>query len=324
MKIKQLGKEVSPFIIGTASNLFVNEPNPYIKYIDKDASYNVLDSLVERDYLTFDCAAHYGEECLSEYLLSRNLHEKAVIITKGCHPNKYRNRVTEFDLMSDIHDSLIKLKREYIDIYFLHRDDPGTPVEKIIPVLDRLHREGKIGVYGVSNWTVERIKEANLFAEQNGMQPFSVSSPNYSLAHQVEDPWGGGCVTITGEENEVDRQWYSEQEMPIFAYSALARGFFSGKFKHNQKEKADQVLDVFAKKGYMYDENFERLARVEILAEKYDCKIAQIALAWIFSQELLIAPIVSGSSINHYQDIIDAMDIKLSQEEIAWLDLRIN
>ena len=70
--------------------------------------------------------------------------------------------------------------------------------------------------------------------------PFTVSSPNYSLCRQVNDPWGGsaGCVTLTGGENKEARQWYRDHEIAVFAYSSLGRGLFSGKYRSNEIEKA--------------------------------------------------------------------------------------
>ncbi len=105
--------------------------------------FAVIDELWDMGLHCFDCSAGYGETALSAYLASRNRTNDAVILTKGCHPNPYRKRVASFDLLSDFHDSLAKLKRDYIDIYMLHRDDPGVPVSEIIPVLDRLKKKAE-------------------------------------------------------------------------------------------------------------------------------------------------------------------------------------
>ena len=75
----------------------------------------------------------------------------------------------------------------------------------------------------------------------------------------MRDLWGGGCVTLSGPENAEARRWYREQRMPVIAYSSLARGFFSGRFRSGDYEGARAVLDAFAQKGYLYPENMERL-----------------------------------------------------------------
>ena len=172
---------------------FTDETTPWIPTnLTKEEQFAVVDELWDMGLHCFDCAAGYGEKMLGEYLDSRNRTQEAVILTKGCHQNFYRKRVTSFDLLSDFHDSLAKLHRNYIDIYMLHRDDETVPVSDIIPTLDKLKKEGKIGIYGASNWTMARFKEANAFAQENGFEPFRAISLHYSLAHQINDPWGGG------------------------------------------------------------------------------------------------------------------------------------
>lgn len=321
MKIKGLNKELAPIVIGTSSPLFTDEMTPWIKTdLTREQQFEVIDKLWDMSLHCFDCAAGYGERVLGAYLKDRDRVNEAVILTKGCHPNFYRKRVTSFDLLSDFYDSLAKLHREYIDIYMLHRDDPEVPVSEIIPVLDKLQKEGKIGIYGASNWSMERFREANAFAEANGMDGFRAVSPHYSLAHQIEDCWGGG-VSITGPEHAEDRRWLAEQQIPVFAYSSLSGGFVSGMFKSNDRDAAASFLSEPSKKGYWAEENFERLARAEKLAEKYGVSVAQIAIAWLFNQDLQVIPLQGGDAPHFYADTLKAAGMKLEPEEVRWLNL---
>ena len=321
MKIKGLKKELPPILVGTSSALFTDEMTPWILTdLTKDEQFAAIDKLWDLGLYAFDCAAGYGERILGEYLQSRGRVEEAVILTKGCHPNFYRQRVSSFDLLSDFYDSLAKLHREYIDIYMLHRDNPEVPVSEVIPVLDKLQKEGKIGIYGASNWSMERFREANAFAAENGMQGFRAVSPHYSLSHQVGDCWGGG-LSITGPEHAEDRKWLAEQQIPVFAYSALSGGFVSGKFKSNDRDAAAAFLSEPTKKGYWADENFERLSRAEQLAEKYGVSVAQIAMAWLFNQDLQVIPLQGGKSPRSFIQTLEAANMKLKPEEIKWLNL---
>ena len=118
-------------------------------------------------------------------------------------------------------------------------------------------KRGKIGAFGGSNWTHERISEANAYAKRHGLIPFAVSSPNFGLAEQINDPWGGACVTISGKEAKDARKWYQETQMSVVAYSSLGRGLFSGKVKEISMETFAQVLDGPAQKGYLCEENLE-------------------------------------------------------------------
>ena len=321
MNIQGLNKNLAPIVIGTSSALFADETTPWLQAgLSKEEQFSAIDQLWDMGLHSFDCAAGYGETVLGDYLQDRGRTDEAVILTKGCHPNQYRKRVTPYDLLSDFHDSLAKLHREYIDIYMLHRDDPDVPVSDIIPVLDSLRKEGKIGVYGASNWSMERFREANAFAAANGMDGFRAVSPHYSLAHQIGDLWGDG-LSITGPEHADDRKWLAEEKIPVFAYSAMSGGFVSGKFKSNDREAAEAFLNPFTKKGYWADENFERLARAEQLAEQYGVSVAQIAMAWLFSQDLQVIPLQGGKSPRSFTQTLEAANLKLKPEEVLWLNL---
>ncbi len=182
-------------------------------------------------------------------------------------------------------------------------------------------KEGLILSYGVSNWTVSRIEEANQYAAKTGIAPLTASSPNFSLAHQIHDAWGGG-VTITGAEHEGDREYYRKTGMLVLAYSSLARGFFSGSFLSSEPEKAESILDAPAKTSYLCSENFEILRRTEILAKDYDVSVANIALAYVFSQDFSVIPILSSETIEQFEENIKNSQLHLSKAEMDWLCLK--
>ena len=206
-RIKGLDKGISKLVFGTATPKLFAAVAPNATKQDEEAAFKLLDEIYDAGINTFDCAAHYGEEIMGKWMESRGNRDKCVIITKGAHPNKWRDRVTYYDILSDANDSLKKLKTNKIDIYMLHRDSHTVPVGIIVNALTRLYDEGKIAVFGGSNWTHKRIEAANDYAYRNNMKKFSVSSPNFGLAEQVNDPWisdakfADGCVTISGPEN---------------------------------------------------------------------------------------------------------------------------
>lgn len=112
--------------------------------------------------------------------------------------------------------------------------------------------------------------------------------------------------------------------MPIVAYSSLGRGLFSGKLKGNESYKAKEILDTVALKAYDCEENYERLRRCEILAEKKNATVAQIALRWIFGQQMDIYAVVSVKNKELMQENIDALSIKISKNEMQYLNLERN
>ena len=273
----------------------------------------------------FDTAENYGlSECsLGNWVKSRGNRNRVHIITKGCHPYE-RDRVAPEDLRQDAEKSLQRLQMDYIDTYFLHRDDISQPVGPLVEELNELHKEGKIGRFGGSNWTAARIQEANAYAHAHGLLSFTVSSPHFGIAVQVEDPFGGssGCVNISGEKGAKEREFYENSRMPVFAYSSLGRGFFTGRVKSSQPELAPSALDKYAVKAFCYPENFKRLERAEKLAAEKGATVPQIALAWILNQKMDVYPIVSSQNADRFASNVKALEIHLSGEEVKWLDLQ--
>ena len=282
----------------------------------------LLDGTFERGVNAFDCARSYGraEEVLGSWIRRRGNREKVTVLSK-C--GDIRNGIVKIDrrvIGKQLAESLQALQTEYIDIYLLHRDDPHTPVGEYIETLNEAKRSCLIRLFGVSNWTTERIREANRYAEEHGLEGFSVSSPNYGLARQMADLWGGGCVTLSGPEHEADRSWYARTGMPVIAYSSLGRGFFSGRFRSDEPEKAREILDFYAQKGYLYPENMERLRKAEQLAEKYGVSVPEIAMRYIFSSPMNLFAVVSTTRPERLESSIRAAEAKLTTDEIAWLE----
>ena len=325
--IQYVARPISRIVFGTATPILFNAfRSVYEEAPDFNARLNaafaLLDDMYAEGVNCFDCADHYGEEPLGEWLEARGLRDRVVILAKGAHHNRWRKRVTDFDILHDVHNSLAKLKTDHLDIYMLHRDDPEAAVGPLMDALNRCRDEGKLGAFGVSNWTIPRIEAANDYAAKHGLQPFTVSSPNFGLADQICDLWGGGCVTISGPANREARRWYAEQKMPVFAYSSMGRGFFSGRVKSDDPESANHYMDSFGIRGYVCPENFERLRRCEILAKEKGVTVPQIAMAWLFNQRALdVYALTSPTKREHMRDNVTASKFTLTDEEVLWLDL---
>jgi aryl-alcohol dehydrogenase-like predicted oxidoreductase len=263
-----------------------------------------------------------SERAVGRWLETRGCRDRMVLITKGAHPNRDRKRVTPFDIASDLHDSLTRLRTDHVDLYLLHRDDPGLSVGLIMEALNDHIRAGRVRAIGASNWKHTRIAEANEYADRRGLKPFVASSPNFSLAAQVQSPWGPDCVTISGPANADARSWYERNRMPVFAWSSLARGFFSGRLKSSEPEGAKTVLEESSVRAYGCPENFERLARAERLAKQKGLTVPQLALAYVMAQPFNLFAIVGAASPDEMRLNVAALDARLTPEEAAWLDLR--
>jgi aryl-alcohol dehydrogenase-like predicted oxidoreductase len=288
-------------------------------------SFTLLDGVLEMGCTTFDTAHGYGqgdvERTVGRWVRSRGVREQVVIIGKGAHHNADRRRVTPFDITADIHDSLARFQFDFIDLYLLHRDDPSVPVGPIIDVLNEHKAAGRIGAFGGSNWSVARIQEATAYAEANGLEGFVASSPNFSLAEQAKPPWPD-CVSISGPQAEAERAWYAENQMPLFTWSSLAGGFFSGRFNRENLDTFESSLDTLCVETYCFERNFERLDRVAALAEQKGLTIPQIATAYVLSVPLNIFALVGCWTPDEFRANLEASRLKLTPDEIAWLELR--
>jgi aryl-alcohol dehydrogenase-like predicted oxidoreductase len=288
-----------------------------------EEGFALLDAVFAEGCTTFDTAHVYGngdnERTVGRWIRERGIRDKVVLIGKGAHHNADRQRVTPYDIEADLHDSFARFGFDTIDFYILHRDDPSQPVGPIVEVLNQYQAAGQIGVFGGSNWSHERIEAANEYAYAHNLKPFTVSSPNFSLAAQHEPPWPN-CISIAGETGKAAREWYRAHDVALFTWSSLAGGFFSGRFRRDNLAGFDTYFDKLAVSSYCYEDNFERLDRAEQLAQQYNMTLTQIALAYVMSQPLNIFALVGCANVGEFRDNVAALALKLTPDQVAWLE----
>ncbi len=311
LSLPGLSKKVSPIVQGTVMLSSENEAE----------GFALLDAVFEMGCNTFDTAHVYGngdvERVLGRWLNGRGVRDQVVILDKGAHHNADRRRVTPFDITADIHDSLARLQTDYIDMYALHRDDPNAPVGPIVRALHEHAEAGRIHIFGGSNWRTERLEAANAYAEDNQLTPFTFSSPHFSLAEQIEPPWDD-CVSITGP-GASEQTWYRQYRMPVFCWSSLAGGWFSGRVT---RETIQDNTDELFVRCYNSEANWERLERAKQLGATIGATPAQVALAYVLHQPFETFPLVAAYTPEEFAACAAALDIALTENDIAWLDLR--
>ena len=288
-------------------------------------SDRMLDLAWDSGITLYDHSEVYGggacERAFGNWLDRRGLRDRVVILDKGCHPHGPEKRVTPEDLRADIETSLGRLGADHIDLWLFHRDDPAAAVGPLVETLNDLAASGKIRAFGGSNWTHQRIAEANEFAYAHNLQPMVASSPNFSLAEQIESPWGDDCITISGPENGDARAWYAEQGMAVLSWSSLARGFLSGRLTRTNLEDVRDQCEELVFRRYATDDNWTRLERAAELGKERGLTVAQIALAFVFHQPMKMFALVAAYTSEEFAANAAALDAELSQREIEWLDL---
>jgi len=289
MSFAPLGRDMSRLVLGTLV-----------------VSTDVLDEYVRLGGNAIDTAHVYNdgdsERALGAWMDSRpGVRERLTILSKGAHPSDDRRRVTPEDIMCDLRDTLARL-RTHVDLYMLHRDDPSVPVGPIVEALNEHREAGRVRAFGASNWTCARIDEANEYARDHGLEGFCCSSVHLSLATQNEEHWPdtlSACDTaIAG--------WHERTQMPLFAWSAQARGYFAG--------HVDERV-------YGNDDNRERLQRAEVVAERVGATANQVALAWVLHQPFPVYAIFGVRTVASLHEAVGALDVELTEGDLRWLNL---
>ena len=309
--IAEIDKPLSRFVYGT--------PRAVTKEFSEEV-YDLYDMAWAKGFRAFDTANSYGmaEENLGRWILKSGHRAEMVLLDKGCNPgqNGSSDVYSPKTIRDQLTRSLDKLNTDYTDLYILHRDDESRPIEEIVDVLNEQAALGRIKRFGGSNFKLYRVQRANAYANAHGLKGFSVLSPNFCLARLVNDPWGGS-VTISGDENKDFRDWLSQNQMPVFNYSGLGRGFLSGKYKTGFDIHA--CLPEGPIKEYYAPENTQRLARAEKLAAQKGVSTAAIALAWLLSRPLNLFPIICPTGETHIDEALKAFEVSLTQQEADYL-----
>lgn len=313
--IPGIDKAVSRLALGT---MWMNTRN-------LDAAFPVLDAFHAAGGNCFDTAHVYAggdsERAFGQWLHSRGVRDEIVILGKGAHHSQDRRRVTPFDIQSDIHDSLARFKVDSIDLYVLHRDDPAAPVGPIVEALHAAREAGLVNAYGGSNWSAERLQEANGYAAAHGLTSFVASSPQFSLAVQQEAPWLD-CVSVGGPQGEAARAWCRQNGVTLFAWSSLAGGFFSGRFRRHNLDTLTEPYDQLAIRVYCNEENFRRHDRAQEVATSKGVTVPHVALAYVFNQPDGIHALSGARTPEEVRVNVEASRIELSGDEIAYLELK--
>ncbi len=315
-EIQGLSKPLPRIILGTL--LLANSD---------EETFSFLDSVNGMGGYALDTAAAYGDgasqQVIGDWMEARNNRSDVIVIDKGAHPAGERSRVDPGCIRQDIDQSLSRLKTDYIDLYLLHRDDPAVPVGPIIEVLNDLKNEGKVVLFGASNWTTKRLEEASQYADKNGLVPFSVASCQYSLAVQHDYPYPG-TVSLNSSTDDPELDWYKETQYPLLAWSSLARGFFSGKFTRDNLDAFADPQSLISIRCYAREDNFIRLDRARQLAEAKGATVPQIAMAYVFRQPINCFAITGALNITQFRENVEALKTRLTEKEAAWLDLKLD
>lgn len=265
-----------------------------------------------------DTAAVYGggatETAVGRWLARTGCRDEVAIVTKGGHPSlpDWAGRLTPEQVSLDLAASRERLQVDRIDLYMLHRYDEEVPVGEIMSMLGDHVRSGAVNAVGVSNWTWQRVEQANTYAARLGLPGLCANSIHYSLA-VPQSRVAPGTVSLCGDSEALS--WYRASRLPLLSWSSLARGFLSGRFSPSVHS------DAHVERIFYHPSNWERLQRVRKLAADRRCTPSQVALAWVLCQPLDLYAVVGPTQLPHLEECLGAADLHLSPPDLAWLNL---
>jgi aryl-alcohol dehydrogenase-like predicted oxidoreductase len=265
---------------------------------DDDVAPRLLDRYVAAGGRVIDVANVYrdGESsrAVGRWLQARS-GDRPALYGKGCHPPFCRP-----DLVAEEVDAARQLLgADRIDVFILHRDDVAYPVSDWARALLEQVDRGAIGGFGVSNWTLERLRQLRKHLVSIGANHLRAFSNHFSLAEMVSPPWPG-VRAITKEDLRVVGALHVE----MLAWSSMATGFFAGRDTPHWDST----------------ENRARRERASELAQRLGVSTPAVALAYVLHQPDYVLPVVGTRSEVHLDEALSAGEIRLSPKDLAWLE----
>ncbi len=262
----------------------------------------------------FDTAEIYGphtnEQLVGKALAGRR--DEAIIATKFGNrptptpenPGKRTLDGSAENVRRSIEGSLTRLGTDHVDLYYVHRIDPDTPIEETVGALGELVKEGKIRHIGLSEAKPETIRRAH------ATHPITALQTEYSLwSRDVE-------AEILPTVRELG--------IGFVAYSPLGRGFLSGRFKSPQDLDAGDFRRTSPRfTGANLEHNLELVGKVEQLASEKGCTSGQLALAWVLAQGDDIVPIPGTKQRRYLEENLAAIDVELTPDDLARIDAEL-
>lgn len=300
-----LGKSevaVHPIALGTN---FVGGHNLY-KDVDEEAGKNTVREAIDAGVTMLDTAFIYGpkrsEELIGEVLKEYN-REDIVVATKAAqnyddNDEMFIDNSPEF-FREAVDAALERLDTDYIDLFYIHKPDDKTPKNEAVAALNELKERGKIKAIGVSNFSIEQLKEAN----KDGY--VDVIQNEYNLFNREA-------------EDEI-LQYAADNNITFIPFFPLAAGILAGKYDENTKFDDLRANLPFYQED-SFEENLEKVNQLKALAEKYGEDVAQIVLAFYFTRPALDVIIPGAKKGEQIKENMRAAEIDLDPEDIEFID----
>lgn len=305
------GMKVSRICLGTMT--YGNPTDRWKWALNEEQSRPFIKKALELGINFFDTADIYSlgasEEVVGNALKDFARRDEVVLATKvfnpmGAGPND--GGLSRKHIMTAIDASLKRLKTDYVDLYQIHRWDYHTPIEETMEALHDVVKAGKALYIGASSMHSWQFAKALYTADIHGWTRFVSMQPHYNLIYR--------------EEEREMIPLCLDQKIAVIPWSPLARGLLTGNRSKERNETVRARTDQFGKLLYYSDSDFEIANRVTELAAERGISGAQIAIAWMLGKPAITSPIIGATKLEHLDDAVSALSVKLSGEEIVRLE----
>lgn len=288
--------------------------------LDEKQSFDILDRFAEAGFNFIDTADTYSwwvngkggqsEEIIGKWIKSRSNRNDIVLATKvGSETKEHGYDISKKHILKSVDESLQRLQTDHIDLYYTHFDDNTTPVEETLSAYDEIIKAGKVRYIAASNLSPERLKASFEAAEKNSLPKYVALQPHYNLMER--------------EGFEQNYAPLAEQfDLSVFPYWSLAAGFLTGKYR-DEADLAKSARGEGVRK-YLNPKGLEVLKALDQVSAKHNTTQGTVSLAWLLSNPLITAPIVSATSASQLETVFNAPKLVLDQEDIELLNKASN
>ena len=303
-KIGNTEIEVSRICLGCMS--FGKAGTMHAWTLDEDKSEEIIRHALDKGINFFDTANGYSEGTSEEYLgkaIKKNIARDKVVIASKVYFNP--GRLSKEAIHREIEGSLKRLGTDYLDLYIIHRFDYNTPIEETMEALNYLVVSGKVRAIGASAMYGYQFHNMQIAARDNGWAQFSAMENHYNLLYREDER---ELIPICREMN-----------VSLIPYSPLAAGHLTRPEWNSESIRSRTDRAAMGKYDRTEKEDMAIVGRVHELAERYGVKMSEVALAWQWAKGVT-APIIGATRTSYIDDAVNALSVKLSAEDIAYIE----
>jgi len=282
--------------------------------LDANQTADVVNAALDAGITLFDTADMYGGRGDSERFLGKALGTKRseiVLASKfgmAMDDEGIKIGAARRYIMQAVEDSLSRLGTDWIDLYQLHQFDPLTPIDETLRALDDLIRDGKVRYVGSSNLPAWRSTEAEFIARELGTNKFISCQEEWNVLNRA-----------------IERDVVPMMEaygLGMLPYFPLASGLLTGKYKKDSMPEGARLTDMprFANRGYVTDENFAKVGKLEAFAEERGHSLLELAFSWLAAQKVTGSVIAGATKPEQIQSNVAAASWKITADDLARID----